>query len=201
MATTEARVCNIALLRVGITQFIGSLGEATTEANVCNQLWEDARDAVLEARWWRFATRRSVLSLLTSVTRSGWGFVYSLPTDCVAPRFIWNGMRNPPAQLRVPFTMELNDAATAKVLLTDMEDAELIYTRRVGEVGLFPALFVNALAWKLAADLALALPVKPQVGLAMQQGYARALAEAAVADFDMAQEDLPPESETIRERG
>ncbi len=89
----------------------------------------------------------------------------------------------------------------SRVLLTDQADAELVYTDQVNTVALFPAMFVEALAWKLASDLALCVPVKPAVAVEMAKRYEAELHKAAASQYRQSREDLPPESEFIAVRG
>lgn len=150
-------ICNRALLRVGVTRFIESLDDETAEGQACNELFESSRDAVLSSSPWKFATKRSDLGVLTSVEREEWEFVYNLPTDCLVPRYIGIESKITSATQRIPFDLESNDAGDGQILVTDLEDAQLIYTARVTIPTKWPALFIDALAWNLAGDLALAL--------------------------------------------
>jgi hypothetical protein len=196
---TEAGLCNVALLRVGERQTIDNLDEMTESAMACKALYGLARDELLEATWWRWATRRTVLAALATETRSGWGSVYALPADCVTARYIYAGQRNPSADSRIPFLIEASDSG--RVLLTDEVEAELVYTARIETVALFPARFADALAWRLAVDLMLAIPVKPQLATIVERKAQASLATAIAADRNEAQEDAEPDSEFIRVRG
>jgi hypothetical protein len=199
--TTEAQLCNIALLRTGERQTIDSLEEATEAARACKSLYAPARDACLEDHQWSFATKRVVLAETTQ-TRDGWTYAYAMPSDCLVPRYIYAGLRNPAPASRIRFAVELNDAGDGSLLLGDFEAAgyPLVYTARVETVALFTPLFVDALAWRLAIDLALAITVKPQVGLAMRQGYQQALNRAIASDLRLGEDDVEPESELISVR-
>lgn len=201
MAQSEVAICNIALARTGQREFITSLTGSSAPSKVCNVLYVEARQTVLASIWWPFATKRATLAELANTTRDGWIFVYALPVDCIAARSLWSGLRRPAVDQAIQFGLEHDAVSGKKVLLSDLEDAVLSYTADISAPGLFPPLFTDALAWKLAADIALAMPIKPQVGLAMQQGYQRALAIAAAAEFRQAQEDALPDSEFIRIRG
>ena len=202
MSLSEAGLCNLALVRIGQRQLIDSLEEASVEAQTCKAVYASARDAVLGEFWWPFATKRATLALITDGERDGWEYAYSLPADCIADgaRYLWSGLRDPPAESRIPFTTESNDAGDGLILLTDEEDAILVYTYAVTLPGLFPPLFVQALAWKVASELALGLPIKPQVGLAMDQKYRAALATAMTASARARQLDAPDDAESIRAR-
>ena len=199
MAQSEADICNIALLRVGHKTLIDDLEESNQAARACKVLFTEARDSLLATAPWAFATQRADLAVVEDAERTGWEYAYALPADCITPINIYPGTRNPSADVQVPFKLEYS-ATSGQLLLTDMEDAELLYVARVEEIPLYPPLFVEALAWKLASDLALVLPVKPQVGLAMQQGFERALTRAAAVEFRKGLEDQPPQASYIRAR-
>lgn len=199
--TTEAELCNLALAHIGERQYLNSLDEASAQARACKVLYATNRDALLELIRWKFATRRSVLALTTE-KRSGWAYAYALPADCLAPRFIYPGSRNPRSQLRVPFDVELSDSGNSMLLLTDWATPELVYTRKATNVAQFHATFVEALSWRLAVGLAMALPVKPQVARAfLEDGYKQAFDRAWAFNMGMGQEDELPDAEHIAVRG
>lgn len=199
--TSEAAVCNLALGLLGQRQFIDNLDEATTEAQACKVYFASARNALLQRWGWRFATKRKVLELTTEV-RSGWEYAYRLPADMMleAPARIWDGQREPGAGERIPFGVELDDAGGGHLVLTDQPDAELLYTRELTAVALWPALFVDAVAARLAVRLAPTLTAKPPSQLLIS-GAELAFQMAAAASGNAAQGDQPADSELISVRG
>lgn len=204
MPTAEAAICNLALSRIGQTnKLIDDLDtDSGVTAETCRSFYATTRDAVLETLAWPFATRRASLTLLSGVTRSGWNGVFSLPPDCLVPRYIWHPV--PAADALRPTNMGfvqtfapaihfvIEDADTlddgtpgpGRVLLTNVATPELVYTARVTQPPRFTPLFTDALAWHLAADLALALSKRPSVAAAMQKKYELALARAGRASFN-----------------
>lgn len=197
--TTEAALCNLALTNIGETQLIDSLDAPGHPARLCKVHYVTARNALLQRHWWRFATRRADLAATLS-TRSGWTYVYALPADCLAVRFIWNGYDYPPELARPPFTLEVNDAADGQVLLTDWKSAELVYTTDRMPVARFSDLFVTALAWEMSVRLALSLPKKQQLALGARQEANRWLSLAAAADSNQGQAAPQPDSPRILAR-
>lgn len=195
----ELRIFNLALMRVGSTALISSVTEDSTEARLCRMLYPDARDEVLAAHHWPFASRRAALSPLVGQSVTGWRGAWALPADCHVVQDLWSGRRAPPASQRVPF--ELQHGVSGQVLLTDATAPDLRYTARVTDGARYPAPFREALAWRLACDLVLSLPVKPQLGPMCFARYQQALGEARAAGLRTGQEDMPPESEFIRARG
>jgi hypothetical protein len=206
VAVTEAGVCNIALQRIGQLQRINALTDPSEAAKACKDLWDDARDLVLADHRWRFATGRAQLAALANSARNGWQFVSTLPADFVIAHYVQdpsNVVRAPLESQRIPFEIE-DDSQTggsgAGVILTDIDALELVYTRRIKNVVRFPPHFVDALAFKLAADLAFGLAKKPQLGQQMLQLYALSLERAVARDLNQAHEDSEPESELLRVR-
>ena len=199
MALTEGQLASVALLRIGERQTIDSLDEGTPPARAAKAFFEHSAGLVLERHWWRFAKRRAALALSTE-TRDEWGYTYRLPADCVTPRFIDPGQRGVPADGRIPFETELDDSGAGTLLLTDQTNAVLVYTARILAPLRWSSHFADAVAWELAAQLALALPAKPGVGLEMGKKAATALQAAIALDLRGNTEDPPPDSALIRAR-
>lgn len=171
ITTNSTGIANLALPRIGLLTPIGSITDTKdAAARACNTFYELVRQQVLRSFWWRWATKRAVLAELSAVSRQGWGYVYNLPADCLHPQYIWSGRRedyNPKGQ-RVPFDIESDAAASdasKRILLTDMapvaaEAPRLSYTVDHTSVTQWPAHFVDALAWRLAAEVAVPLSAK-----------------------------------------
>jgi len=200
MAATEVEICNLAIARCGVKASIFNLADGTAEANLCNAVYPQARDACLAAFPWAFATKRALLVASTEDARTGWALVYALPDDCLTARYLHSGARDPSPSARVPFALEAAASGRGRVLLTDQEDAELVYTGRITDVTAYPPLFVDALAWLVASDLVMALSNKDDLTELALKRYAYVLAQAGGADFRQAQEDQPDDGEFIRAR-
>ena len=208
MALTDAQICSVGLLRIGERQVIDDLNASSAPARNCKSLYPLALAALLEEFKWKFATRRATLAQLAiagvSVTRDGWGSVYSLPGDCAVVHYIYPGTTNPSSDARIPFERELADDAgglpSIPVLLTNLSPASLVYTSNKVPTALFPGLFADALAWRMAYELALALAVKPAVGEKMLREYGVAWKKAAASDLRQSQQAPPPDSSFVRGR-
>jgi hypothetical protein len=221
---TEAELCNIALGRCGIRDYIDDLDEASDEAEACSRHYPNARDSVLASAPWKFATRRADLNQLTNVTRTGWGFCYSLPADFVSPVRLWpqptagggafmtsgspfagysmnSTVRALGSDQKIPYDIESDvSVGTGRILVTDLDQANLQYVARITTPALFSDLFVNAVAWQLAIELCMALAIKPAVAQGIERKAYLAIGQAVAAEFRMAQADSEPESQLIRAR-
>lgn len=201
MATSVEEICNLALFRLGVKQAITSIDEESTEAVACNLVYAQSRDVILEAYPWPFAMRHEVLAALDVDDRDDWAFTYSLPVDCVTPRYIWAGTRNPSREDLLPFTTESSEDLDSEVLLTDVDEAELFYTARVTNPTRFAPSFVDALAWRLAAELVVPLTGKAEkVGGYLQMSQTTINIAKARA-LQAQQKDVAPQSPGILVRG
>jgi hypothetical protein len=205
MAGSEVEIVNMAASRIGITDLLTDDGTdlatlALTKKPLAQQgsLWyAKKRDEVLRRFRWPFATVRAALTIAPSVTRTDWDYVYLLPADCLTVRAITvDGNRNPQWNEVPPHRIEARYNAgrqvVGRVLLCDVEAAELVYTSRVEDPGLFPGDFENALAERLAAELALSIPKSPELALTKMKEFERLLWVAAAA---AANEEAPDQDE------
>ncbi len=198
MASSAVEICNMALLRCGQKALISSLDENTQAAKVCKVFYDRALGKALESAPWPWATAQAELAVLEDVERDGWGYVYSLPVDCVKVRKIADGVRVPARDASIPFEVVAHNGA--RVLVTDQLDAEIVYTSRVTEPGLFSEAFVDAFAWLLAAELAMPLSVKASLEQACRARWLYEKQVALALDLSERQGDPEPESEFITVR-
>lgn len=190
--SSEVSICNIALSHVG-SYPIQSLSESTKEARECKLHYYATRDAVLRAHNWGFAKKRLTLALLSD-TYSGYDYAYSYPSDCLVVREIYDESGAFTGTIydeetdeyvatgRVEYEISINSDLTQRVILTDKEDAELIYTARVTDPNLLDSLFQDALALRLAATLAQPLKQKPGLTKDLIAQYQQLIGVAKAAD-------------------
>lgn len=169
--TSIVSICNLALTRIG-AQTINDLEEASSAARHCKALYEPTRDSLLEKHPWRFArSRASLAALVVSEADKPreWSQVYALPSDSLTPLYIEPASAGTIPLHRDCYTgpeywrQQIPDATppfevrAGRQIMTDEEDAVLIYTARIEDPTRYEPLFVEALSWRLAGDLASAL--------------------------------------------
>jgi hypothetical protein len=167
MAASEAAICNLALLRVGVLEPIDSLEEPTAEARACKMVYAPARDRLLAEAAWPFAVMRADLVAIADGARGDFAYAYSLPTGCLWPIRLADGS-----------AWKLEHDATAAVLLSDAESPELVYIGRVTDTARFSPAFDDALAWLVAAEIAMPLTTDQRLELRAREGYGRAMLDA-----------------------
>lgn len=198
---SETDIWNLALMDLGVTTGVADLvTEESKAARVGRMLYDATRDHCLQEFPWSFATRRVALALLTSDPPTNWGFSYRFPTDCIQPQgLVVPGLRNPRSTQKIPF--EVASDSTGRVIYTDLEDAELLYTARIEDTSLFEPMFVTALAALLASRGAMPMSVKPELAANAGRAYVNVLHNAAAHSMNQSQPGVEPDSEFISTRG
>lgn len=87
-----------------------------------------------------------------------------------------------------------------RILGTDVDEADLVYTRAITDVGEMPVHFQDAVAWALAMELVLGVANKPQLLPMLEAKFRSALGRAAALDKGQAQRGTAPTSEFERVR-
>ena len=143
MATTKVDICSTSLVMIGANT-ITSFSDNSTEANVCNTVYEDILKSALTRHRWRFATEQKQLSLLTAEPTGRYAYAYQLPTS--------------PELLQL-ITLTVNDIVIPyerygdKVFLDNYGSTSTVicdYIYRADE-GEFPPHFILALEYTLAS--------------------------------------------------
>ena len=192
---SKVDIFNMALFHIGSTSKVASETEATMERIACSTFYDTCLDALLayKSADWGFATTSVALADL-GTPATNWRYRYAMPSDCVRPiGLVIPGDRNPGQGQRIPYV--LREGGSGQTLNTDQPEAELLYIRRGLPAERFPAFFVEALALRLGAMIA--MPLKKDGGL---QGELLQLAEQAIqvaiaASLNQGQRDNEPESD------
>lgn len=192
------KICNMALSHIGAKSNIESLTESSAEASVCNLWYDWTRRQMLELHEWKFAKKRVAVPLLETEPNSQWLYRYEYPSDCVKARLIENPTG--PNEDVIPFSIENTSDGLSLSVLTSQEEAVLIYTFDLTNVALFSSIFVDALSWRLAAEIAFRLTGDRGVATSalrqFNQTFQIAMSSNAAEGFDAA----PRDSELIRVR-
>ena len=186
-------ICNLALARLGDSATVTSIDppEGSAQAEHCARFYPIARDTLLEAHPWKFATRRVRLAQLI-VDTWNWDYAYAEPADALKLLSVL------PASAAIGTDTEEFEAETTAdgdpVILTNLEDASLRYVARVTDTTAFSPMFIDAMGWMLASYMAGPL-IKGDTGAAAarscMQNALVALRQAQVSDAN--QRKIRPE--------
>lgn len=132
-------ICKRALEKLGAAT-ITALSEDSREARACNRVYETVRDSLLRAHPWNFAIERTSLAAHTDAPAWGYARKYQLPSDCLKLVRIKD---DPDYRLEGRY-IHTDEAAPLYIA----------YIKRVEDPEQFDALFVEAFASRIAAELA-----------------------------------------------
>jgi hypothetical protein len=172
---TPIDICNLALTKLG-AHIITSFTDQITEAILCNIHYPIIRDAVLEDRDWSFAIAEVQLvpATPTDPFPPEYGQAYALPSDCLLVRYCF--IPNPVA---LSSGSLLNQEITSEQAVTrpswnkfgnlafsSTSSLWARYIRRIEDTTQYTSQFIQALACRLASELA--MPVTNRVELQAQ---------------------------------
>jgi hypothetical protein len=191
----QVGICNAALSYAGQSTRIARLEESSTAAELCRAHYDDALRYVLSCHDWAFARKRQTLPLSSEDAPSEWAYRYGLPSDCVEPRAIEDGLRVRPGPAAIVWEAE------GETLLTDQPDAVLIYTSLATVPARYPQAFADALAWELASRIVLPLTKNAKTAEYARNRAAYQLSVARAKDLNRGQRDVEPDGEFVTGRG
>lgn len=164
---TEIGICNSALLKLGADR-ITSLSENRRPAILCNEQYPKMRQEVLADHPWNFALKRVELATLDTTPAFEFDYALQLPADCL--RVL--KLDHPTLDFRVE----------GRSLLVNETSVNIKYIYDVTDASVFSPLFAEALAARLAADLAYPLVQSNTLHEQMMVYYEKLLRKAKAAD-------------------
>lgn len=178
MASTTD-IGNLALSRIGHNRFMSSYDDdATTEADLIRLHYPLCRDALLRSHPWNFAIKRVDLAQVDETPAFEFDYVYQLPTDCLKVIRTEMDYENVDADYRIE----------GRKLLCNESTCAIEYVYRVTDTTHFDSLFIDALSYMIAAEVAMPLINDANAAAKARQEFDRVLREARSVD---AQEGKP----------
>ena len=161
---SDVSVCNSALLKVGALP-ISSLSDNTRASNICQAQYPILRDEVMRSSPWRFALQQ--LSLQTPNATSpiyGYTSAYDIPSNVLR---IWQvrGNQN--------WTEQGN-----QIFISKSDGIECLAIVQNTDPTSWDAQFAEALAWRVAQEIAYAMVQSAPLAQEMAKGYEKSLALA-----------------------
>lgn len=191
---TEVDICNLALSKLGDEANLHSIDppDGSTQADHCARWYPIARDKALQCFPWSFATRRVEPAKLMESTADGLN-AFDLPAKCLRVLsvqdkcFVETGFDHPWIRDRFPgMEWRTETLKNRSVIACRSESIIVRYIWQQTDTSTFSPLFVDALVYLLASDLAGPLHTGStgmQLSSQMYQGYLVALQRAQTADI------------------
>jgi ABC-type amino acid transport substrate-binding protein len=179
MASSVVAICNRACDYLGAAP-VTSLEDGSKLSGLLLRNYELARDTILRSYPWNCATARASLAALTTAPAWGYAFQYQLPVDCL--RVVeMDGYLDQGIAWRVEGLRLLTDAGGP---------VRIRYIQRVDDPAQFDPALADAIAARLAADIAYAVTGNASQAQALTQlAEARLLAARRVDAIEQSQDD------------
>jgi hypothetical protein len=197
MSISKIASCNIALSHIGSSERITALTDDTKEARILNLMYDFSRQFVLQDFEWGFAERRALLSLL-SVEVTGFDYAYQYPNGCLKAREIYQSV---PEEKPIDYLIMAQDTEDSTMIVTNEQNATLIYTADITNVNMFSAAFNVALSYQIAANIAVPLTEKPSLKNSMLTYYGAYIDRAKLLDAQQSNYSTLPNNDFLQSRG
>jgi hypothetical protein len=153
----EVTLCNMALGKIGIGQRVQDLSPDSGDVESTLSFWYPiVRDRLMEAFDWKQISKQFTLNLVATDPNDDWAFSYRMPVGCLVARRVVSGLGTAEPD-PVPYDLGQDDQGI--LIYTDAEDAVLEGTFVQIDPSRYSSLFADALAWMLAAEIAMPLSV------------------------------------------
>lgn len=154
-------ICNQALVKLGADR-IDSLEENSRNAMICREILMPAHEGLLRLYPWNFALKEQGLPKDDQDT------AFVLPQDCIKALWINNNLR-------------LKFRIAGRRLFADVSAVNLTYIKQVYDPKLLDSAYIQALVYRLAADIAVPVSGNREVAALMEQLADKYLQQAIVA--------------------
>ena len=183
------QICNLALSWLGASRIL-NFDENSNESRLCADNYDPLRQAVLEERAWTFADETIALTAPLPPVM-GNEFAYELPTTMLRAYRVYD-----PSGRRLEFRRQ-----GSKLLVAGYSgDIFVRGTQDISETSRFSPGFTQALAARIAADLAIALTRSRQLQSDMWTLYNAKLSQAAANDATQATSERTDSTELTSAR-
>ena len=187
MAVSKVTICNMGLAKLGAKR-IASLDEETENAVLCNIHYEQVVDEVLSSADWGCVTWRQSLAQLASTDENylidddnaEYEYQYALPTEPYCLRVI-----------DVPGLPEADYEIESRYLMYNDDSVVIRYVKRELDPTKYDPLLTKAIAYRLAAELAIDITGKAGLHGDMIVLYEQQLSRAANMDAKANQSKQP----------
>lgn len=157
----EVTISNSALLKVG-AQEISSFDDDTRSSNICAALFYVLRDEVQRAAPWRFCLQQIQLQIPSaSKPLFNYQAAYDIPDNVLRP---WQVDTNPWTEMNGQVFCDKTDGINVLAIVRNENPQS------------WDAQFAEALAWRLAMEIALGLVQSVPLKQEMEKGYDKAIA-------------------------
>jgi hypothetical protein len=172
MALTAVDICNLALAQLGGKFTITSLDDETAGARLCKANYASLRDTVLEEMDWSFAKTQHALAADTTASLIEGATKFKIPATTLRVLAVYDGNG-----------VKLDDWSLEQRSVLAFTDALVIRAiDRVEDTTMYSQAFTQALAGRMAAEMAMPLTNSAAMSTTMWQLYSQKISLARTND-------------------
>lgn len=174
---SQVEIANRALTKLGAARII-SFGDDNKQSRAISSMYDHVYQSELRQRVWSFSKKRASLAALSSTPEWGYKYEYQLPTDClrllqVEELYSGVGLDDYVNTDTAEFSIE------GRKILTDLgAPLKILYCANIEDTTQWDATFVEAIASRLAYELAEDLTQSNQKKADAMTDYQRAMSAA-----------------------
>ena len=196
MGNSKSQIYNITLNILGVSNPLENSNSSDNRAILLNNYYELARDYVLKDFDWNFASTYRKLALSKEpVLNFAFKYCYDYPNDCICARDLYDSEYNKLNKFLVS-----SSESGQTVILCDVEDAILRYTRRVEKEVYFSCEFSFALSYYLASLTASVITGSIQKGELAFEKYKTLLKRARLLNAQEGADNISDDSTYLDSR-
>ena len=196
MTQSKAQLFNITLNILGVSTPLENANSTDNRAILLNNYYEIARDYVLKDFDWNFASSYRKLTLTLNYNESfKHKYCYDYPNDCICAREILDNKTD----TTYKFVISSLDNSQ-KVILCDVEEAILRYTKRIDKEVFYTSEFSMALAFYLASLTSSVITGSIQKGELAYEKYKSIIKKAKLLNAQEGMDNIYEDSTYIDSR-
>ncbi len=182
-AMDKTTIANLAASHLRNQGVLENVETDTSSLGRTLNLWYDpARRQALADFDYGFSRKRLILAAHSEDPPAEWAFRYQWPSDIIHPRYI----QNPVGRGLPPILFDFEQASNGTMsILTNQDEAVLVYTRDAEDVTFFPPHFVLAHSYLLAHFTAGPLTGKKSIQDKMMENYNNAINTGAAHEANV----------------
>jgi hypothetical protein len=165
---SKVSICNQALVRIGV-ETITSLTENSEQARLCNAIFDQSLDFLLQLFPWSFALTRASLAQSTTGPLYEWSYAYQLPTS--------------PYCLRIVSVENDEDyRKEGRMIYTNAATLNIKYIKRVTDINELSSAFIEVMVLYVASQLALPMTANTSMSNSLEVKYQLSINKARLTD-------------------
>lgn len=211
---TDTQIANRALMLLGETSRLADLNtDDSTRARQIRDVYQDSVDAVLTDYDWNFNTARAAIAASATTPPFEYAYQYPYPDDCLKIRGLYDagsyvaagsGYSAEANEQRERWRVETignTSGEATRVILSDIgAPLNIIYSRKMDNLGIWSPPAREALAARVAMAAAMAVTQKQSVFSAMQDLYYSLFSMAGMRDAQEGSADALYEGRIVEAR-